>query len=1280
MLNNEEKEKNDMSFTSDKKYISLTNLDDLSITKHSKSKLILKELNNSTINTQEKKFKSRKHLFKCKIFPSINLNENDFLSPSPSFKKNNRLNINPNFFSATNISKNSICMKSLEKDIQQKILNLSMKIETDSSIVGVPANNNFKLSTLIKKKINLNFDNKDSKSIFSPINRRKPKNSPKEYFNPDKSEKKKEIGFTPPKENNFTKNFTKRKTKRFKINNMAYRKLMRRKMVYDSFDSEEEEDFEGIFIPLNTLSIQIFDLLIIISCIIHIIFTPYFISNIKSYHISNQKFYKYIYNFIDILYIIDLLLGFFREHLNYQFQIIRNNKEIIKHYLFTQFFLDLIQAIPFFSYLFDCDRHEGIMFENYNINNNHLLLILCCYIKELKIFKIIDIKKNSLFYEIKQYTAENDCLEKLLKTLQYFVFVVFGFYFFISIHIFIGKNSYPNWIVNSGFQNEDLFHLYLISFYYLITTMTTVGYGNIVCASTFKEYFFQLILLSAGISIYSWIVSNVGNYVKNESNASIRFNKDEAILEEIRIYYPNMPFNLYKKIYHHLGLRKIRQRQCDSNLLINGLPHSLKNEILFSMYKLIIKNFKVFKHNQNTDFTIRILTNFIPLISKKNATLIHEGQIINNIIFVKTGRLALEASIHRQKPYDSVKQYLTKKYWDIFEDMVIVSDYDTNVEPSQLTDNNYNNVLNKAQNELNTVLNDKTKTAIDSSMNESLIAKEIGKLDFGGEELEGNIYQFINIINICKNESFGDVYMFLGKPSPLSLKVKSKIAELFLLRKIDATDISSRYPNIWAKFFKKSYLNMLSIKAITVKKIKYYWKNLGKYVKRVKKSIIEDKIDFSPNNQLQSTAHFGTVPKIVINNSEFIKTNHTNNINDIPNINDTNLISKKKSTKKVDSIKYISFGRDIKNNINNLDKNYQSCYSPKRLKHDTNITKEKKKKLNTEYYQNKMKLSKFKSDYKNTLAIESNNSNFAKKKTIKDIRMDYLNKLNLKIRKLKTSKYYYKNLCKKLKYISTRANSLKDKKSFSSEKINNINININFNNKNVILDKAEINISKSSNNSSSSSTSKYNLSIESPIILSFPSKYKNLDKFTNGEYSKSRNLRIITHKFIEFYLTTFSKIKKEKIFEPQLSSINPIIDYNYDYGNNSTTSLNGEINKINSLKKISSFTPLKKCFSKFSLSNLKEGQYLLLFDIYNNTFNLFGRNLKKKKMTSILESKIFILDELDKFDIKNKEQYSNKNDLRINNNIEEYKYILLNNYEKNNNDKYNNPNNQTFDT
>ena len=54
--------------------------------------------------------------------------------------------------------------------------------------------------------------------------------------------------------------------------------------------------------------------------------------------------------------------------------------------------------------------------------------------------------------------------------------------------------------------------------------------------------------------------------------------------------------------------------------------------------------------------------------------------------------------------------------------------------------------------------------------------------------------------------------MFMRRPSPLSLKVKSKFAELYLLPKKDFFSIAKNYNNIRSKIHKKDFHNMVSIK------------------------------------------------------------------------------------------------------------------------------------------------------------------------------------------------------------------------------------------------------------------------------------------------------------------------------------------------------------------------------------------------------------------------------------------------------------------------------------
>ena len=433
------------SSLSNKKFLSLINLDQISKTPKSS---LSKDLNNSNLSLLQNKFKSKKNLLKFKRLTSMNhIDENDNNFPNLNFN-NNFNNIIPNLFSSTNLSKSQISMKSIEKDLQQRIINISMKIEKESTIIGVK--NDLKFSTLIKKKINFDSnDNKDKLSIFSPIhNRQKGQKSPANRKTV-KFEEKNEICFSPKnniQSNNskLSKHLTKKLTKKFTINKNKFRILLKKNIVYDSFDSEEEEEIEGIYFSPDNMFIHLIDSLIIISSIIYMIYIPYYMSNIKSFDIHPSNFIKYIFYCIDFLFIIDLILGFFRAYQNFQFQIIKSNKEIIKHYLLTQFFFDLIEAIPFFTYIiFYYEQYQVNIYEVYNIKIIHLLFLLCGYIKILKFFKIIDINRNSIYNIIRNNISNNDFLEKVFSFFIYFVLVFFGFYFFISIHILIGRSSYP---------------------------------------------------------------------------------------------------------------------------------------------------------------------------------------------------------------------------------------------------------------------------------------------------------------------------------------------------------------------------------------------------------------------------------------------------------------------------------------------------------------------------------------------------------------------------------------------------------------------------------------------------------------------------------------------------------------------------------------------------------------------------------------------------------------------------------------------------------------------
>ena len=87
--------------------------------------------------------------------------------------------------------------------------------------------------------------------------------------------------------------------------------------------------------------------------------------------------------------------------------------------------------------------------------------------------------------------------------------------------------------------------------------------------------------------------------------------------------------------------------------------------------------------------------------------------------------------------------------------------------------------------------------------------------------------QNYKILELRRNEHFGDILMFLNQRSPLNVRVKTKKAELYFLNKKDALDISTNFPIIWKQISKKSLFNYEQIKRLMNKVKKIFMNSHG---------------------------------------------------------------------------------------------------------------------------------------------------------------------------------------------------------------------------------------------------------------------------------------------------------------------------------------------------------------------------------------------------------------------------------------------------------------------
>ena len=385
--------------------------------------------------------------------------------------------------------------------------------------------------------------------------------------------------------------------------------------------------------------------------------------------------------------------------------------------------------------------------------------------------------------------------------------------------------------------------------------MTTVGYGDI-SSDSLVEIIFRIILLAVGIVCYSWIISSISNGINKQSYASLNYSNECNVLENIRRENAELTFELYNEIMKHLEYKNFHQQIYDKNLLIDSLPDSLKNNLIFSMYKMEIQKFAFFKGISNTNFLSKILYNFSPKICKKNEILLKENEIIDEIYFVREGRLTLEIAINMNMPEESANEYLSQEF----------NNFAFNFEEEDAF-NNLPNIIdeNISEHSISSIFEEKHKNVLFSVL---------GDKDFNLNKKDPTII-YLKISDVYKNETYGELYMYHGKRSPFSVKVKTKRVKLFIIKKDDYSNLCDSYKNVIQRIQKKEKKNIKKIKNILINTIDRFCHSNGIRIKDEYIPSIEKAKKELNKNMLPNIFKNNNISKSILNDEIDEKINKT---------------------------------------------------------------------------------------------------------------------------------------------------------------------------------------------------------------------------------------------------------------------------------------------------------------------------------------------------------------------------------------------------------------------
>jgi hypothetical protein len=138
-----------------------------------------------------------------------------------------------------------------------------------------------------------------------------------------------------------------------------------------------------------------------------------------------------------------------------------------------------------------------------------------------------------------------------------------------------------SWLT-SFVEDYDKNQIYLTSFYFTVTTITTVGYGDI-SGHTKAEKIFCILIMVIGVISFSFASGSLASVIQNYDNENAKLKEQLNILNKMYKEYC-FPLDLFVKLKQSLKYNYSQDFDDYSNF-VDDLPHNLKIEVSLYLHE-----------------------------------------------------------------------------------------------------------------------------------------------------------------------------------------------------------------------------------------------------------------------------------------------------------------------------------------------------------------------------------------------------------------------------------------------------------------------------------------------------------------------------------------------------------------------------------------------------------------------------------------------------------------------------------------------------------------------
>ena len=435
-------------------------------------------------------------------------------------------------------------------------------------------------------------------------------------------------------------------------------------------DNHKKTVYERLLISYDSKFKSIFDIIVLIMVNISSIIILYDFCFVETDKSNNNLFSnKPLYYIIEAFFIVFIIIQFFHEYQDpTTFLIVKDFKHIALRYIKGWFIIDLLSIIPFQLFIKSTDT-----------NLKYLKMIR--FLRLPKFIQTIDVQRfDKLATSFLTKNEKNNASKRLMVifNVRYFFKIirliimatilsyVLGCIWYLICHSIFNRRfniGYPKtktFYTEYKLYNKSPLKRLMLCCYYVLTGLTTVGYGD-YNASNEYEKIFGIIIMFLGVAIFSYVMSefsdqiNIYNQTFSEREKGSDLNKHIALLNE---FCPKEPFNndLIKKIDNHFKFfwKNDRMFSIDKNdKYLANLPKDLKiflvkyfwNDI-FSKYNnfLLYRKFGEIYYKYYYDLSFLLM----PRLFSKNEIIYQAYEEVEELYLIMDGIVSMGEGSHKK--------------------------------------------------------------------------------------------------------------------------------------------------------------------------------------------------------------------------------------------------------------------------------------------------------------------------------------------------------------------------------------------------------------------------------------------------------------------------------------------------------------------------------------------------------------------------------------------------------------------------------------------------------